>query len=360
MLARLLLVAFAAFVMLNGLVLAIAHGTGLGSAPSDIQTRGIYEVRLSQLHARVGESVAVIGDSVVFGGHLAEKHGAKWPTLALPGQLELELAKREHTTVSVLNLGINGLLFRELTCVVRDVLEHKPDALFINVSPRAFAADFASDEGGSARPFLCPRADFAGKAESALRSVVPALRYRDLWQFEWLSTTPRALARDQISKLFVAPPEPAQPKAAHAADDEDEDDDAYVASLLWRFKAAQRLNSIDVRRDHPQAEELDALLTLIREANETRVVLFYLHEDEDALAGQLEVERFHAQRARFADWVKAGLGRSEHARFVQLSASDFRGQYVDHVHLTATGYEALAQRLSQTLPKREPKRAAAH
>lgn len=357
MLARLLLVAFAAFVMLNGLVLAIAQGTGLGREPIDIQTRDIYDLRLSQLRAGASENTAVVGDSVVFGAHLAEKHGAKWPALALPGQLEIELAKSQHTTVSVLNLGINGLLFRELSCVVRDVLAEKPDALFINISPRAFAADFASDEGGSARPFLCQGA--AGKIESLVRRSIPAWRYRDLWQFEWLKTTPRALARERISALFVAPAPVAEDHPSND-DEEEEEDDAYVASLLWRFKAAQRLNSVDVRRDHPQAKELDVLLTLIRQAYETRVVLFYLHEDEDALAGQLEIERFHAQRARFAEWVKAGLRRSEHARFVQLPASDFRGQYVDHVHLTAAGYKTLAQRLTQALPPRELKRAAAH
>ncbi len=364
MLARLVVVAFVAFVVLNGLLFAIAQGTRLGEKPVDIQTRGLYDLRLSKLKMHPGKSAAVVGDSVVFGAHLAEKHGTKWPALALPGQLEIELAKSEHSRVSVLNLGINGLLFRELNCVVRDVLAYKPDILFINVSPRAFAADFASDEGGSTRPFVCPVSNVVGQIESFGRSVVPALRYRDVWQFEWLGTTPRALARERISALFVESPQPKEappPQAPDEDEDEDEDaeDDAYVASLIWRFKAAQRLNSVDVRHDHPQAKELDALLTQVRRAYETRVVLFYLHEDDNALAGQLEVERFQAQRTRFAEWVSAGLEGAASTHFVQVPALDFQGEYVDHVHLTAAGYRVLARRLSQALPARETKRATA-
>jgi lysophospholipase L1-like esterase len=329
--ARLVALVVVAFAVVNALVAMAVRRTGLAERPIDVQTRGLYEVRLGQL-----ERAALLGDSLAFGAHLAEKHGKGWPALSLAGQLE----QRLHTPV--LNLGINGVLFKELGCVVHDVLARKPELLFVNVSPRPFAADFADDPQASARPFVCPDESVAGHVAAGLRALVPVLRDRDLLQLGWLGDTPRGALRAAISKPFEAPPPP-------AADAEEDEDDAFVAGLMWRFKAAQRLNSIDVRDTHPQARELARLLAELRAAS-TRVLVFYLHEDESALAGQLDVPHFHAQQASFAALVARGLGTAPRARFVEVDASELAGEYVDHVHLTARGYARLAERLTAAVP----------
>jgi hypothetical protein len=332
-LARLLAVFVAGSIAYNVLLLVVIERSGLAARPIDVQTRGLYEERLRRL-----ESTAVLGDSLVFGGHLAEKHGSAWPAMALPGQLAQQLPGKPR----VLNLGINGLLFRELSCVLDDVLARRPALVFVNVSPRPFAEDFAA-EADPTRSFVCAP---PGSVERALHSL-PALRLRDLWQFGVLGNTPRMFVRN----LF-APPAP----AASARAKDDEDDDAFVAAQLWRFRAANRLNSIDVSAEHPQAVYLDHLLAASRKAVGTQLVLFYLHEDETALDGQLQVERFHAQRARFTAWLERGLAGATHARFVELPSADFRREYVDHVHLTARGYRMLAQRLID----KDQGRAATH
>jgi lysophospholipase L1-like esterase len=360
MLLRPLTVVLAAFAALNGVVAFMAWRTGLGRQPIDVQTRGIYELRLAQLEQGQGAQAAVLGDSVVFGAHLEAAKGRDWPRHALPGRLEAALRAQRQPDMRVLNLGINGVLFRELNCVVRDVLARRPELLFVNLSPRPFATDFAQEDPSSARPFVCPEPGFAVVAASAARRYVPALRYRDAWQFGWLGTTPRARARDAISSLFSVP-EPAAPVLPADADqDEEEGDDAFVAGMLWRFRAAQRLNAIQVSKSHPQARELDALLTALREAPETRSVVFYLHEDESALAGQLEGERFAKQSALFAAWVRRGLAGVRHAHFVEVPSRDLTGRYVDHVHLDAAGYAKLATLLVSAVPAREADSAATH
>jgi lysophospholipase L1-like esterase len=348
-LTRLVAAVLVVFAALNGVLALVVEQSGLAERPLDVQTRGLYEVRLGELGR-----AAVAGDSLAFGAHLADKHGASWPALALPGQLEQRLRKAGDRDVEVLNLGINGLLFRELGCVVRDVLARRPALLFVNVSPRPFASDFADDPEASARPFVCPDPSLEGRASAWLRRALPVLRQRDLVQLGWLGDTPRGVLQSALSGLFAGP----AAAAPAPVDEEEEEDDAFVAAMMWRFKAAQRLNSIGVRSDHPQAQELAQLLRAVREAPATRVVMFYLHEDEAALAGQLDVPRLHAEQARFAELVARGLAGAARARFVELPSAEFAGEYVDHVHLTARGYARLADRLLAALP--EARGAAAH
>lgn len=336
MLARLLAVFIIGSIALNALLLVAIEQSGLAARPIDVQTRGLYEERLRQL-----ESAAVVGDSLAFGGHLAEKHGSTWPSLALAGQLAQQLPG----TPRVLNLGIDGLLFRELACVLDDVLARRTALLFVNVSPRPFAKDFEAGADPT-RSFVCARPE---GIERALRSQ-PALRARDLWQFGLLGSTPRAFVRG----LFAT-----RAAAGAVSGEDDENDDAFVAAQLWRFRAANRLNSIDVRPEHPQAEHLDHLLAAIRTAARTRIVLFYLHEDETALAEQLDLERLSAQGARLTAWIERSLAGAPHVAFVELPAADFRGEYVDHVHLTARGYRMLAQRVIAALPDQDG-RGATH
>ncbi len=347
MLARLLAAFVVLSVILNGLLLVALEQTDLARRPIDVQTRGLYDERLRQLESTAAGSRAVaLGDSVVFGGHLAETHGSRWPAEALPAQLERQLG-----AVRVWNLGIDGLLYRELRCVLDDVLARRPAMLFVNLSPRPFAQDFATGEQEPTRAFVCAQGGVVGAAGRALRRAIPALRVRDLWQFGWLGTTPRAFLHQTASSFFAATETASAPR-----DDEAEDDDAFVAAQLWKLRAASRLSSIDVRSDHPQAASLDHLLASIRNASSTRIVVFYLHEDESALLEQLEPQRFHAQRERFSSWIARGLEGAAHARFVELPAAEFQGEYVDQVHLTATGYRRLSTRLIAALSEVEPPR----
>lgn len=345
----------AVFVVANLLGLALVEATRLGDVPVDVQTRLIYRARVDAFFDRAaGAHVAMLGDSLVYGGHLAEREGPGWPRKALPAQLE-RVARTRSARWSVLNLGIDGVLYGDLHCVVDDILARRPEALVINLSPRPFSTDFTTGENESGRAFLCAQPPH-GVLDTLAQAVgefaydfVPAYRFRDLLQFRALGTTPRAFVVDSILTALghVGP----DTNASGVDDEEDEaEDQALLAEMMQRLRAAQRYNSLDVSDSHPQAGELAALLRSLGAQRRTRVLVFYLKENTSVIAAQLDLAHYAESTGRFVERVQGGLAGAERARFVAIDSADFAGQYVDHIHLTPAGYARLAARLFDELP----------
>jgi lysophospholipase L1-like esterase len=100
-----------------------------------------------------------------------------------------------------------------------------------------------------------------------------------------------------------------------------------------------------VSPDHPQAAALRALFARLAEARGTRSVVFYVGENVDAIAQQLDRPRFEEQRRRFVEMAQGLAAGHDNVRFVAIDAEPLRGEYSDHVHLTAEGYRRVAERL---------------
>lgn len=327
-----------AFVIVNALVWFWVTTAGLEAQPVDLQTRLVYRLRLDSFFAREPNPRAVfVGDSLVHGAHLREREGSRWVQHTLPAQFD------NHA----LNLGVDGLLFSELACVVHDVLARKPEVLVIVISPRPLAAELASANAESARPFLCPArgqqpldrfGDVLG--ELAYRSV-PAYRYRDLLQLHYLDTTPRAFLLGQLTPRLQTPDDdgPADP-----------DEQAALAGMMQRMRVAQRLASVELDLQHPQARALTQLLAALKQQTQTRVLVVYLRENLAPLAGALNVPRYEDSAQRFATWVDGQLAGAKRSRFIVECADLYAGEYVDHIHLTSRGYKQLAERLHAELP----------
>jgi lysophospholipase L1-like esterase len=326
----------------NALVLLWVKWGELEQRTVDVQTRLLYRLRLDTFFEREAHERAVfVGDSLIYGAHLKRTEGARWESRTLPGQAERELRARDGAGASVLNLGINGVLFSDLQCVVRDVIARKPKLLVIGLSPRPFSADFGRGGSESARQFLCPQlratplARLTGLASEGFYRFLPAYRYRDLLQFHYLDSTPHAfIVEHVVSRL--------------AANDEEQDPD--LAQAMQHMRAAQRLNSIEVSDSHPEARGLHQLLRAVREQSATRVLLFYLREDLEILGPAVDRTRYLASSQRFIDLLKTELAGARRARFIALGPEEFAGEYVDHIHLTARGYARLARTLLQELP----------
>src|ERR1041384_4258943 len=107
--ARAVLISLLTFVALNGLLVLGVRRAALLRRPLDIQSAGLYALAVDPYFAATprGRRAVFVGDSVVFGGKLAETHGASWGQETLPAHFE-QLAAPSYR---VLNLGINGLLF---------------------------------------------------------------------------------------------------------------------------------------------------------------------------------------------------------------------------------------------------------
>jgi len=308
---------------------------GLDRRPVDIQSRALWELRLDQVGRDPGrEPVVFLGDSLVYGGKLAETHGSDWPRHALPAAFGRALEARTPGRYAVTNLAVNGVLPRDLRRMVLDVVPARPALLVVDVSPRSFSADFETQT--SARPFLHddpdgPAALLLDRVGDGLRRVLPALRYRDLLHFHYLGTTPTEWVEERVRAAFAPEPDP--------------EDDLLRTEILPRMKAAQRLNSVAISPEHAQVVYLERLLEALGAPDAPPAVVFYLQEDLDTLGPQLDRPRYEAQSARLVALVRERLPDSPRLRFVTIDSEGLADQYDDHVHLTAAGYVRLAARL---------------
>jgi hypothetical protein len=358
-LARAILVVVVALAAINLAALAAVRGRRLDERPVDVQTRDLLRARAATLDpvGRVPQ-VAFAGDSLVFGQHLAAEYGARWPEHALAAQYA-RLSRRSGRAVHAVNLGVNGVLFRELECVAAEALARRPALLFINVSPRPFGSDFATGgpEANSARP-LCPAA--AGpldRAVSPLRDELfdrlPILRYRDLAHFAYLDAPARLAAASATRRLLGlagredagdaardAARDPGTPGAGGWDDDASAEDAAVLREMAWRLRAARRYDSIEVSPGHPQAAFLRSLLRRLESAAATRTVVFYLEEDMTRLAEQVDVAHFERQRDAFIAMLR-GLARGR-VTFRAVRREEMGDHYRDQVHLDGDGYLRLA------------------
>lgn len=350
MLSRAAAVVLVTFAALNFAAWSLVEAYGLAQQPIEIQSRAAYQARLSAFFRQPARARAVVmGDSLVFGRQLEATHGASWPEHTLSARIA---AARREPRLSALNLGINGVLFSELRCMVRDVLEQRPELLLINLSPRPFSADFRVPVARTERAFLCPaasdgRARLNELASSLSRRVVPALRDRDLIQFAWLGATPRERVLTSLDAWLAG-------FGRSAATVDEHEEEAELAEVMremaWRAKAAARYDSIRVSQDHPQATELAGLLRLLTAQGSTRVVVFYLKENTAPLANQLDLAHYQRESAAFAELVQRQLAGSS-VRFLIVPSEPLADHFIDHIHLDAQGYELLARTLLQAVPR---------
>jgi hypothetical protein len=366
MLARAVAVLVVTLAMIDAAALAAARRWRLDERPVDIQSRDSLRAMAATLERRDGPAqVAFLGSSFVFGRHLESAHGGSWPEYALAGRYA-QVARRSGQDVHAVNLGVNGLLFHELDCVAAEALSRRPALLFVNVSPRPFARDFATaDDDGEARADrgLCldtrrPLDRLAAPLRDAAFDHLPLLRYRDLAQFSALSAPPRLAAVAALRRRFglaspgpgdaarVVPAAPAGP-APDVWDDTSPEEAAVLHEMAWRLRAAHRYDSIEVGPRHPQASHLRSLVERLARAAPTRVVLFYVEEDMGRLTEQADIPHFERQRDEFIAMVE-GLSRPRSVPFRVVRRDEIGSHYTDHVHLDGEGYRRLAELLFHT------------
>ncbi len=324
----------------------------------DIQSRDALRAVAARLGREAG-AVGFLGSSLVFGRHLESAHAAGWPQYTLSAQYAA-LTRHRGRPVTSVNLGVEGVLFDELDCMAAEALAQRPSLLFVNVSPRPFAADFAGDEVDGETHVdrgLCPDRKrpldrLTGPLRDALFTHIALLRERDTAQFARWSGPPRlalvAALRARFGLVAPGAPTPTPTEGSDATDawdaPESEEEAAVLREMQWRIRAARRYDSIEVGPQHPQAASLRALVRRLAAAASTRVVLFYVEEDMMPLAEQADIPRFERQRAAFVAMVE-GLARAARIPFTVVRTTELGAHYVDHVHLDTEGYARLAARL---------------
>lgn len=325
------------FVLVNGAVGAGASAVGLGEEPADLQTANQFRARLATFFAKVDgrPNVVAVGDSLIAGSKLAESVGADWPAAALPARIEAA-----SPGLRVLNLGVEGVLFADVDCLVSELLRRPVDALVLHVNPRPFASDFAAPDAQVARAWTCreARQGPAARAVSRVADAIPVLAWRDLLQARVFGGALRARTVEAARSALTPTPPPSAWK-------DDEEDSLLLADALWKQRAAQRANSVQVRPEHPSHAALARMVERLADAR-IPAVLLYIAQDTEAIAAQLDRPHYDAQHAAFLRLVRQLVAGAPTLRFLPIERSELAGRYDDHVHLTPEGYSWLGRRIA--------------
>jgi hypothetical protein len=324
------------FVLLGLLGLEAGVRAALGEPPPPPATptdRAGLDARLDAFFDAGPGGAVFLGDSVVRGGHLTDA-GAR-----LPARFAADTGAR------VLDLSVDGLLFSSLTCYVEAALAHAPDALVLDLSPRPLSADFGAFEPCVACEPAAPRPLRWLRGRSAL------LGRRNELQTRLFGDTPCTWALGALDARLRPPAPPTAPEsAAPEPDAEDPEEAEIMARMAQVLKAAARLRTVAVDPARPQLAALDALLArLSAVSGRTRIVVFTLEENVEALSPQLDADAWRRVRGEFLARLSAGLASAPNVHRVDLAAADFAGHYVDHVHLDAEGYARAAARLAEAV-----------
>lgn len=325
------------FVLLGLLGLEAGVRAALGEPPPPAETpadRAALDARMDAFFDAAPGGVVFLGDSVVRGGHLTDA------AARLPARFAAETGAR------VLDLSVDGLLFSSLECYVAAAVAHAPDALVLDLSPRPLSADFGAHEPCVACERAAPRPLRWLRARSAL------LGRRSELQTRVFGDTPRAWALAALdARVRPSASAPASEAPAETpADAEDPEEAEIMARMAQVLKAAARLRTVAVDPARPQLAALDALLArLSAVTGPTRVVVFTLEENVEALSPQLDADAWRRVRGEFLARLSTGLANAPNVRRVDLAAADFAGHYVDHVHLDAEGYARAAARLAEAV-----------
>lgn len=342
-----LLLAALGFLAVNGAVEAYARATSLHERPVDLQSPNLFRARLDGFFdgPATRSRVVFAGDSVLAGRNLRETHGAGWEQLALPAAT----ARASGGAVEVLNLGIEGVVWGDVECMVGELIRRGADGLVLHLNPRPFSADFDAADAQTTRRWLCDD-DWATRAEAAVGEVVPVVKWRGLLQGELFGGPLRHRSVGLVRDVVAPAPEALSP--------EDAADEALLTEALFRVKAAGRYNDVAVGPEHASYRTLRRLLERLEEAR-IPAVLLYVGEDVDAIAPQLDRPHYDSQRQAFLRLLRREVEDTPTLSLLAIPREDLAGLYDDHVHLTADGYARAAAQVWGALGPLLPERPAA-
>ncbi len=326
----------------------IGRSTELPRQLIDIQKPSVLLAKLDYLRAFQGRKVALLGDSLVYGGILEEFGDREWRQHDLAHAIEERCRARwPGEPVLVMNLGINGALPCDLEKLAPLVTDCQVDCLVLDIHLRPFSADFSAAATRMARPWLDEMVtDSAGKIHWQPRTD------------DWADVQPRLTSwlvdhsalfrqRELVQANLVSS---ALAKSLHAwrrPPVELSDNDRQMQSLLKLGQLKQRLKQISLDDTNPQVAAFDRMLGQLANARQPFVV-FYAKENPDLIDSVFESER-HEQ---LYQQLTQRIARASGTAGIYLPPVDElqADHFLDFTHLNVAGYQILARRLVDALP----------
>lgn len=327
-------------------VKASVEDTALLSAAAEINSPATVFAKIDALRRFRGLKVAVVGDSLIYGRSLQEHGIEPWRernlTAAISQAMQSSSSGRE---VMVMNFGMNGITPSDLGTLVPLIMSAKPDLIFMDVTLRSFSRDF-DDPNASARQWLTtihisPQTGTLSvhEAGSPINSALSAFmlnhfylyRIREIVQFALFEAQPKEFltrVRDRMNAFL------GENKSAPPAPDE----------LMLQLKAQKRYAKVDLHDDNPQWEAYRQLLQALKTAKQ-KTVIFYATENPNIRESLIEDAAYQALVAKISKTTEAD---GDEIRFLGPLSELEPAEFLDHVHLTPSGYQVLAKRIADT------------
>jgi lysophospholipase L1-like esterase len=321
---------------------SIQH-SDLMTGPTEINSPATLYAKVDALRNSKGVRIAVLGDSIVYGRSLQEHGIEAWRknnlTAALSNELLTNLPNRR---IEVMNFGMNGITPSELEVILPWVMSAKPDVILIDLTLRSFSRDF-NDPEVSPRAWLKTMAidpqsgslSLSGNAFAYESSISAFMiqnyflyRVREIFQFRLFEASTKDFLvdmRNKINSFFRGIP----------------DVPRFPDRLMLQLKAQQRYAQVDLEEDNVQWNAYQRLLVGIKNAKQ-KTLIFYATENPVVRDSLIEEVSYQSMINKIEQVTQTG----GQALFIGPVADLDPENFLDHVHLTPSGYQVLAKRLA--------------
>lgn len=305
----------------------------------DIQTPATLAAKVRQLASTPGRKVLLLGDSLVAGRVMAEHGDKDWREHTLSADLQRRFDSLDGDPVTVVNLGMNGLLPADMETLVDALLPLKLDAIVIDTSLRSFSRDFAVEGAVNSRSWLKPGLEFRkdgsilrlpgpnkfqAKLEQRLLNHWTTYRLRDVLRARLLGGELRDVlqgARDEMGKAAGG--------------------DAAAAEMRLLLQVRGRYGSASLDVSNPQYAAWVRMLEKLKAANQ-KTVIFYATENPRLLGSLMEAGSYK----RLTEQLRRSVTRyGEPFSYLVPNPDLVDGMFLDHVHVNANGNRLYGERI---------------
>lgn len=339
------------------LVGVVCQSSGLANQLVDIQQPAMLLAKLDCLRRFPGRKVALLGDSLVYGGILEDFGDRQWREHNLAAAIDQRCRERwPDEEVLVMNLGINGALPCDLEKLAPLVTACGVDCIVVDVHLRPFSRDFASTATRMARPWLDEISLDSHAVPHWRPCATPAPFDAQPAITSWLVDASalfrhRQLLQESILQSSLAKRLKTWRRPVAAQSQNDLDMQGWVK--LGQLK--QRLKNVTLDADNPQVTALQRLLSQLSQANQPYVV-FYAKENPDLLYDVFDKER-HDEL--YAELTRLIAGQTADEGVFLPPVDELQpDHFLDFTHLNVEGYQILARHVVEAFSADASKRAS--
>jgi hypothetical protein len=297
--------------------------TGALSSLPELQDRIAWASRKPQL-------TVLLGDSILGAGALLERGVPDARHRTIPAFLSRDTAARGWSVVS---LGADGLLLRDLEGIVGQLRRSPPRRVIVFLNIRMFADEYQQGAGTASRGFLATgsastkwRVQFSGTGLGEWAFVHWYLfRMTQLFKTLWYFPSQRAFFQRTVGRLLGE------------LDDRDVQDAALALNVAPYYRSVWKTSA-------PSFRALDQILESLPKG---ALILLLSPQNPSFLGGSVDPAILDGNRATLRNFLRDRKSDS----FTYLDWSDRYPpeQFLDHCHLTPSGNQRYAQDLSQAL-----------